>query len=249
MFADVIGDWPTHDKFILTSCDDRYFEQYFPRFYKTYNEHWQLPIHVHVIDPSDTSMQRLDKLDLSYTHCTTDKSVLRFPYSYETYCQAQRFILLGHNLLENQSVIVADVDSYALREPNETQRDTLQSGMAFTEYNGRLMATFCNFHHSKRTSAKEAAMEMQRLIEDTDTIGVDQLVLKQTFKALPYNKLTHGEWIRHLDVKTDDDVSEHNKCLIYHEKGSRGKNKTVDTTWKDIEKVPLSVARLGPPLK
>jgi hypothetical protein len=234
MFNDVIGDWPTHERFILTSCDERYFEQYFPRFYKTYSEHWKLPIHVHIIDPSQTSRYRLDRLPVSYTHCTTDKSILKFPYSYETYCQAQRFILLGHNLLENQSVIVADVDSYALREPNETQKHTVESDMAFTEYNGRLMATFCNFHHSKRTSAKEAAIEMQRLIEDTDTIGVDQLIIKQIFKALSYNNLTHCEWIRHLDVKTDYDVNEHNKCLIYHEKGTRGKGKGISISWNHI---------------
>jgi hypothetical protein len=129
---------------------------------------------------------------------------------------------------------VADVDSYALSEPTETQRHTVESDMAFTEYNGRLMATFCNFHHSKRTSAKEAATEMQRLIEDTDTIGVDQLVLKQIFKEQTRNNLKHGEWIRHFDVKTDADLREHNQCLIYHEKGSRGKIKTVETTWTDI---------------
>jgi hypothetical protein len=75
------------------------------------------------------------------------------------------------------------------------------------------------------------------------------LVLKQTFKALPYNNLTHGEWIRHLDVKTDADLQQHNQCLIYHEKGTRGKIKTVEPTWTDIENVPLSVARQGPPLK
>ena len=234
MFKDVIGDWPTSERFILTSCDERYFERYFPRFYKTYSEHWQLPIHVHIIDPTQTSRYRLDRLPVSYTHCTTDKSVLKWPYSYETYCQAQRFILLGHNLSANQSVIVADVDSYAMREPNETQRHTVESDMAFTEYNGRLMATFCNFHHSKRTSAKEAAIEMQRLIEDTDTIGVDQLIIKQIFKALSYNNLTHGEWIRHLDVKTDYDVNEHNKCLIYHEKGTRGKGKGISISWNHI---------------
>jgi hypothetical protein len=108
--------------------------------------------------------------------------------------------------------------------------------MAFTEYNGRLMATFCNLHHRRRTNAKEAALKMQKLIEDTDTIGVDQLVLKQIFKQLPYNNLKHGEWIRHLDVKTDADLQEHNQCLIYHEKGTRGKLKTVETTWTDIEK-------------
>ena len=160
MFKDIIGKWPTDDKFILTSCDAKYFDQYFPRFYKTYSEHWRLPIHVHIIDPTETSRYRLDRLPVSYTHCTTDKSVLKFPYSYETYCQAQRFILLGHRLLEKQSVIVADVDSYALREPNAKQRNLVNSDMAFTEYNGRLMATFCNFHHSRQTYAKEAALMM-----------------------------------------------------------------------------------------
>ena len=234
MFKDVLGDWPIHERFILTSCDNDYFDQYFPRFYNTYKENWHLPIHVHIIDPSDTSISRLQELDLSYTHCTTDPAVLKWPYSYVTYCQAQRFILLGHNLSEDQSVIVADVDSYALREPNETQKKTLESDMAFTEYNGRLMATFCNFHHSKRAQALESAIEMQQLIENTDTIGVDQLVIKQTFGSLSYNNLTHNEWIRHLDVKTADDLNEHNKCLIYHEKGTRGKNKPVETTWTDI---------------
>ena len=235
MFKDVIGKWPTHERFILTSCDDKYFDQYFPRFYKTYTEHWQLPIHLHIIDPSEKSKHRLKQLDLSYTQCITDPAVLKWPYSYVTYCQAQRFILLGFNLLEHQSVIVADVDSYALRTPNQKQKQTLESDMAFTEFNGRLMATFCNFHHSKRGLAKESAVKMQELIEQTDTIGVDQLVIKDTFKALSYNNLKHGEWIRHRDVKTDDDLRQHNECLIYHEKGTRGKNKAVETTWTDIE--------------
>jgi hypothetical protein len=234
MFKDVIGEWPMHERFILTACDDKYFQDYFPRFYKTYTKHWQLPIHVHIIDLSDTSMQRLNKLDVTYTHCTTDPAVLKWPYSYVTYCQAQRFILLGHNLSKNQSVIVADVDSYALREPNDQQRNLVHSDMAFTEYSGRLMATFCNFHHSRQTSAKEAALKMQQLIEDTDTVGVDQLVIKQVFKKLPFNILTHGEWIRHLDVKTDTDMAEHGKCLIYHEKGCRGKEKGLQIQWTDI---------------
>ena len=75
---------------------------------------------------------------------------------------------------------------------------------------------------------------MQTLIEDTDVIGVDQLVLKEIFKKLPFNILKHGEWIRHLDVKTKKDIAEHGKCLIYHEKGCRGKGKGLDTQWTDI---------------
>jgi len=234
MFNNFIGKWPTHDRFILTSCDAKYFDQYFPRFYKTYSEHWQLPIHVHIIDPTQDSRYRLDRLPVSYTHCTTDKAELKFPYSYVTYCQAQRFILLGHNLSRNQSVIVADVDSYALREPNHHQRNLVHSDMAFTEYNGRLMATFCNFHHSRRAQAKESAVRMQELIQNTDRVGVDQFVIKEVFGNLPYNDLKHGEWIRHHDVKTKEDIAEHGKCLIYHEKGCRGKGKGVKTQWTDI---------------
>ena len=131
-------------------------------------------------------------------------------------------------------MIVADLDSYALREPNETQRHTVESDMAFTQYNGRLMATFCNFHHGRRTQARQSAIKMQHLVEQTDTIGVDQLVIKEIFKTLPYNNLKHEEWIRHFDNRTESDAKKHNQCLIYHEKGTRGKLKTVETTWTDI---------------
>ena len=227
MFKDVIGEWPNIDRFILTSCDEKYFQQYFPRFYKTYKEHWQLPIHVHIVDPSDNSIQRLAGIDVSYTYCTTDKSVLKWPYSYETYCQAQRFILLGHNLLEHQSVIVADVDSYALKTPTQSQKETLRSDMAFSTYNDRLMATFCNFHHGRRTQARRSAVKMQQLIEQTDRIGVDQAVIKEIFKDLPYNDLNDKVWIRHKNVKTKQDLQEHNNRLIYHEKGTRGKKKGI----------------------
>ena len=235
MFEQVIGDWPSHKRFILTSCDTKYFDQYFPRFFKTYSEHWSLPIHVHIIDPTQNARYRLDRLPVSYTHCVTDKSVLKFPYSYETYCQAQRFILLGHKMLEEQSVIVADVDSYALRTPNDIQKQTLGSDMAFTQYNNRLMATFCNFHHSRRSHAKKAAVRMKELIMNTDTIGVDQLVIKEVFKKFSYNNLPHRQWIRHHDVKTEIDKAMHNQCLIYHEKGTRGKGKGIKVEWTDIE--------------
>ena len=234
MFQKVTGDWPTHKRFIITSCDAKYFDQYFPRFYKTFSEHWQLPIHVHIIDPTQKSRSRLDRLKLSYSYCTTSDAILKWPYSYETYCQAQRFILLGYNLSQGQSVTVADVDSYSLRVPSESQKHMLSSDMAFTEYNGRLMATFCNFHYARKTAARQAAIKMQKTIENSDTIGVDQLIIKETFGVLPYNVLKHGEWIRHQDVKTEQDLVQHNQCLIYHEKGTRGKGKGIKVGWTDI---------------
>lgn len=234
MFENVVGDWPKHERFIITSCDDRYFNQYFPRFYKTFNEHWQLPIHVHVIDPKNESLKKLQYLKLSHTFCYTDSNILKWPYSFETYCQAQRFIVLGHHMLEGQSVIVADVDCYALRKPTKQQQDILESDMAFTEYNKRLMATFCNFHHRRMKHAKKAAVRMKDLIQNTDTIGVDQLVIKEVFSKFHYNNLIHRQWIRHHDVKTEDDLKLHNKCLIYHEKGTRGKHKGIKVSWTDI---------------
>jgi hypothetical protein len=234
MFAEVLGEWPTHDEFILTSCDEKYLDKYFPRFYKTFTEKWQLPIHVHVVDPSAQSLQKLEKLNISHTYCETNNSILKWPYSYVTYCQAQRFILLGHKVQGNQHVIVADVDSYALKEPSESQHQHLIKDMAFTTFNDRLMATFCHFHPSRRSEALKAAKQMTDSIQHTDMIGVDQKVIKQFFSGLPYTELKNGEWIRHKDIKTEQDRAEHLQCLVYHEKGTRGKNKTVETTWTDI---------------
>ena len=235
MFNNVIGDWPTHERFILTSCDEKYFNRYFPRFYKTFTKKWQLPIHVHVIDPSQKSLERLDRLGVSHTYCQTDDNILKWPYSYETYCQAQRFILLGHRLLYTQSVVVADVDAYALKEPSEDHKQTLFKDMAFTTFNDRLMATFCHFHSKRKKQALLAAETMTDNITQTDMIGVDQKVIKQLFKKLPYTELKNNVWIRHMNVKTEKDKLEHLKCLVYHEKGTRGKIKTVETTWTDIE--------------
>ena len=76
---------------------------------------------------------------------------------------------------------------------------------------------------------------MIEMLKATDQIGVDQKVIKEIFGQLPYTELKNGEWIRHLDVKTEKDVQEHNSCLVYHEKGTRGKNRPVEITWTDIQ--------------
>ena len=235
MFTEVRGEWPTHDRFILCSCDDAYLDRYFPRFYSTFTEHWRLPIHVHVVDPSDSSLHKLDRLPVTYSHCEINPGTLNQPYAHETYCQAQRFILLGHMMTESQSVIVADVDAYALRTPTQQQRDTLLADMAFTTFNGRLMATFCHFHPSRRQEARVMSSAMIEMLTTTDKIGVDQKVIKEIFGRLPYTELKNGEWIRHWDVKTQKDIKEHNSCLVYHEKGTRGKNKPIKITWTDIQ--------------
>jgi len=233
MYQEVLGTWPTHNRFILISCDDQYLNKYFPRFYKTFTRHWKLAMHVHVIDPSDKSLRRLDKLNVSYTFCKTKNSLSPIPYV--TYCQAQRFILLGFKALEGQSIIVADVDAYALKTPSQSQIDLMCKDMAFTTYNSRLMATFCHFHSNRRQDALDAAKKMIKMLKDTDNVGVDQKVIKEIFGRLPYTELTAGEWIRHHDVKTQQDIQQHQNCLVYHEKGTRGKDKGPQVKWTDIE--------------
>ena len=75
---------------------------------------------------------------------------------------------------------------------------------------------------------------MQQLVEEHRHHRGGSIGTETNFQALPYNNLAHGEWIRHLDVKTADDLNEHNKCLIYHEKGTRGKGKGISITWNHI---------------
>jgi hypothetical protein len=252
MFTDIQGTWPTHEKIILVSCDETYFNRYFPRFYKTFTKHWQLPIHAHIIDPSKESLERVEQLGVSYTWCDTTEfdwrgAVDKFriadqPYEtirqwlYECYCQCQRFVVMGSNMTEKQSVIVADVDAYAQHTPTDGQREILFSNSAFTEYNGRLMATFCHFHPKNIEDIKRLSSTIVDQLKDVFVQGTDQTVLKKIFNNRhDITNLRNGLWIRHYDVKTSADVKAHETCLVYHEKGTRGKIKDVNTAWTDIK--------------
>ena len=252
MFQKIIGNWPSHKQLILCSCDNVYLNKYFPRFYKTFTEHWSLPIHVHVIDPSKESLDTLKELRISHTYCTTteyewDKQVQKFKqhntindhtdadiqqWLYESYCQCQRFVVMGNNIHNNQSVIVADVDAYAQHTPTEQQRKHLLDNTGFTHYKDRLMATFCHFHSRDIENTKKLATT---ILNKRAQIGLDQIAIKQIFKNVSIVDLKNSEWIRHWDIKTASDEQAHAKCLIYHAKGLRGKQKPVGITWTDIK--------------
>jgi len=250
MFTEINGDWPTHGRIILCSCDDKYFDRYFPRFYKTFSEHWRLPIHVHIIDPSVVSLSRLSKMEVSSTWCRTQKQIIdrcvanflkhidedtRRDWFLATYYQAKRFIALGQRMTSDQSVIVADVDCYAQKTPSESQKELIFKDMAFTTYKNKLMATFCNFHHGRLAEIRQMSKHMVKMLEHTNNVGIDQQVIKSVFGGLSYTELTMGEWIRHHDVKSEADKRAHEHCLVYHEKGTRGKNKPVEITWTDVQ--------------
>ncbi len=252
MFQQFIGQWPRHKQLVLCSCDDSYFNKYFPRFYKTFTEHWGLPIHVHVIDPSKESLDTLKELRISHTYCKTteydwNKQVKKFRqdnavnghtdadiqrWLYECYCQCQRFVVMGKHIHQDQSVIVADVDAYAQHTPSEQQRTYLLDNTGFTQYKDRLMATFCHFHSKDMAKTKQLATV---ILDKGFEIGLDQTAIKQIFKNTDIVDLKNGEWIRHFDVKTAADERAHAKCLIYHAKGLRGKQKPAGITWTDIK--------------
>ena len=76
----------------------------------------------------------------------------------------------------------------------------------------------------------------QKTIEDDITVSAAdvKLVIKEVFSKFHYNNLTHRQWIRHLDNRTNADHVQHNKCLIYHEKGTRGKGKGIKVQWQNV---------------
>jgi hypothetical protein len=254
MYEQVLGNWPTHDKFILVSCDEKYLNKYFARFYKTFTAHWSMPIHAHVIDPSVKSLSRLKEIGVSHTWCDTehydwqnevgkyrdtikdltnqDKQVKQ--WLYECYCQCQRFVLLGSKMSDGQSVVVADVDAYAQHEPNKRDIDYLFDKTCFSRHNNRLMATLCHFHPRDMVNIKEMAKLVVDQLKETYVLGMDQLAIKKVFGNNLDINILDQHWIRHEDVKSPRHLAEHQSCLIYHEKGTRGKQKGIQIEWTDI---------------
>ena len=94
------------------------------------------------------------------------------------------------------------------------------------------MATFCHFHSKDIAKTKQLATV---ILDKGFEIGLDQTAIKQIFKNTDIVDLKNSEWIRHFDVKTAADERAHAKCLIYHAKGLRGKQKPVGITWTDIK--------------
>ena len=248
MFNDIKGNWLKQDKLVLCSCDEKYFNTYFDRFYNSFKDKWQLPVHVHIIDPSKQSLKWLKDENISHTWCNTDAydwpaTINKFKikctgykdvdnktikqWLYEGYTQCQRFIVLGNNMTASQSVIVSDVDAYAQHKPTKEDKEFLFSNTAFSFYKRKVMATFCHFHPKDLTAIKTVANRIVDTIDkDYFKLALDQKILKEVYQTYYY---LDESWIRHYDVKDDADRLLHSKCLIYHEKGRRGKIKWTDT--------------------
>ena len=244
MFNNIKGTWINEDTYILCSCDEIYFKHYYERFYKTFTEQWQLPIHVHVVDPSEYTKRWLASAMRSYTWCDTsqhnwtkevEKFISKNPervnedkdrikrWMYESYVQCQRFVLLGSRMKENNSVVIADIDAYAQIIPHRQDRKRFFRQSSFSMYKGRIMATLGHVHSKNINEIRQVAQYIISHMEnDHMEIGLDQTALATYFK--PFQLYDLGKtWIRHWDVKSKEDIEEHSQCYVYHEKGLRGK--------------------------
>ena len=249
MFNNVKGSWPSEKKFILCSCDEKYFKVYFKRFYDTFTNIWQLPVHIHIIDPSNESLKWLENNQISHTYCDTtqydwptaikklkealkrnDADDLVKKWIYESYTQCQRFVLLGYNMRSDQSIIVADVDAYAQKSPTRRDLKDFFNQTSFSMHNGRIMATFCHIHPNDLSKIRNVAEDIVSTSNnDYFKIGLDQKALFKFFSGTEW-KILSNQWIRHYDVKDETDRDNHSRCYVYHEKGLRGK-KNINDKW------------------
>ena len=56
--TEIQGQWPTADRFVLASCDSVYFDQFADRFVKRFRKRLGMPIHLHLINPTQTTVSR-----------------------------------------------------------------------------------------------------------------------------------------------------------------------------------------------
>jgi len=223
---------------IATSTDEHYFNRYFDRWHSSFTRLWSLPMHCHVVDPSPATLAKLSVLAVSHTWSTTDNinwqdqlSLLRSAHGYagvddphlmtfarNTLCQSMRFYEMCMNFDANSSVIITDIDAYAQHSPSESQWQALLQGSAFSLHNHRLMATLCHLHGRDH----ERVADMRTQLQQRGLTCPDQMAIKHAFGDAAVTKLNEV-WIRHQDIKTKKDAELHGRCLVFHAKGTRGK--------------------------
>jgi hypothetical protein len=237
---DIHGTWPTHSQMVLASCDARYFDLFADRFSSSFQKRLGLPVHLHLINPTETQITLCEQWTVSYTAeylspyavdrrvqwCIRNRNKnqeLAHDDVMAGYSQAIRFWLLGKYQQPDQSVIVSDIDAVAVQSPTHEQLSALCSHTQFSIYKDRTMATFCVFAGSTLIQTQELSQwidtyDQQKSIHN----AVDQLALK---KCIPYPMALPAGWISHDDTPTDKSVLRKiNGNIIFHSKGTRGKS-------------------------
>ena len=238
--ADIHGRWPTHPRLVLASCDTRYFDQFADRFRFSFQKRLGLPVHLHLINPTETQITLCEQWTVSYTaeYLSPHAVDRRVQWCMENrgkdrekahddvmagYSQAVRFWLLGKYQQSSQSVIVSDIDAVAVQSPTEDQLSALCDRTQFSIYKGRTMATFCYFA-GKEPQQTQAVSKWIQNYDQTYSIhnGVDQRALKH---CIPDPNSLPAGWISHEDTPTDQSVLQKiNRNIVFHSKGTRGKS-------------------------
>jgi hypothetical protein len=234
------GAWPTHPRVILASCDARYFDHFADRFRASFQKRMDLPVHLHLINPTETQITLCEQWHVTHTveyispseldrrvqWCMRNRNksqALAQDDVIAGYSQAVRFWLLGRYQLPHQSVVVADIDAVAVQSPTPEQLSALFNCTQFSIYKNRTMATFCVFVGNEIKTAQDISLWIEQYdLKHSIHNAVDQSALKKCVLnplALP------SGWISHDDTPTDKSVLRKvNRNIIFHSKGTRGKS-------------------------
>jgi len=235
------GSWPKAEKFVFASCDNTYFDQFADRFQKSFKKHFDLPVHLHLINPQTEQMMLCSKWGVTYTFNHIDNGQYQQRVDavknhqliksdevakrsvYWGFCQAIRFWMLGQYQTDRQNVVVADIDCVAVRKPSDLQWQQLFAKTQFSKYYDRIMATFCvftgaNLQQTKQFSDWIADYDKQTGIRN----GVDQFAMYKVFTEP--NRLPNG-WISHEDTKNVKSIKRKiNANIVFHSKGTTAKS-------------------------
>lgn len=230
------GTWPdAATTVVFTACDHAYHTDFFERWRKGFSQ-WPVHLHLHAVDVPRSQLP-LGVEGLTVTHEDTthwDWTAMKRRYdplqtpqwrkyraTYEWYCQSIRYYL-AHKLLEHcENVIVTDVDAVALRTPTPPQLQVLCRDTQFNVRNSRLYANFCNIHSRDMAQARALAVEIKDNCLIGSAAGNDQAALKKIFKQ---PRRMDDCWTDQEDINDPRLLDEKLKKIVFHAKGTRGKN-------------------------
>ena len=238
------GVWPNNEPVVvMTACDREYHDRFFARWREGFGQ-WPVHLHVHVIDVPATELP-VQGSGITVTHESTvdwDWTGMKQRYdhppipqwkkykaTYEWYCQSIRYYILAKLLETCGSVVVTDVDAMALKVPAREQLAALTKHTQFNISNGRLYANFCNIHSDDLDRARQLAKEIKDGCLAGDKSGNDQVAMKKIFTQ---PRSMSECWTDQEDIKDPDVVQRKMQKIVFHAKGTRGKNFSLPTSRK-----------------
>lgn len=235
------GQWPTEPRAVLTGADSGYLEQYADRWSATWRRHWSLPLHLHIVDPTESALalahrvadtvtwNRMDPewVDSESTHYihrtgrTQEPEKGRYIWLAGIY-QAARFWVTGHRIQQHQQMVITDIDACATRAPSKEWLWELYRHTGFTRYKNRLMATFGSACGQDQAQWRDYSRRLEKILADRQgDSSMDQLLLKTVF-SVTHNRLSQA-WCCHYDLGEQSVEDRWRQYPVFHLKGARGK--------------------------